>query len=87
MLEDQALCIFVVQTCCMDESNTFVHTILHSVYPALIVGMTYSTCMCIYFHQLLEDNFDVKQKVQEILTENDYDKKRARTMDIDDFLG
>jgi hypothetical protein len=29
----------------------------------------------------------VKKKIQEILTENDYDKKRARTMDIDDFLG
>jgi hypothetical protein len=36
---------------------------------------------------LLDDHFDVKQKIQEILTENDYGKKRARTMDIDDFLG
>lgn len=37
--------------------------------------------------QLPDENFDVKKKVQEILTENEYDKKRARTMDIDDFLG
>ncbi|XP_063428976.1 probable dimethyladenosine transferase [Mytilus trossulus] len=32
-------------------------------------------------------DFDVKTKVAELLQKNEYDKKRARTMDIDDFLG
>nr|XP_011431712.2 probable dimethyladenosine transferase [Crassostrea gigas] len=32
-------------------------------------------------------DFDVKAKVTEILEKGDFEKKRARTMDIDDFLG
>lgn len=32
-------------------------------------------------------DFDVKSKVTEILEKGDFEKKRARTMDIDDFLG
>ncbi|KAL3869854.1 hypothetical protein ACJMK2_042482 [Sinanodonta woodiana] len=32
-------------------------------------------------------NFDVKEKVNEILEKNKYGNKRARMMDIDDFLG
>lgn len=35
---------------------------------------------------MLEENFDMKTKIQEILNENDFSKKRARSMDIDDFL-
>ena len=35
---------------------------------------------------MVDDDFDIKAKVQDILQENDFDKKRARTMDIDDFL-
>ncbi|CAH1775990.1 unnamed protein product [Owenia fusiformis] len=35
----------------------------------------------------LGDDFDMKKKIEDLLTENDYEKKRARTMDIDDFLG
>merc|ERR1712142_373372 len=35
---------------------------------------------------LIEDGFDMKTKILEVLSENDFDKKRARTMDIDDFL-
>ena len=32
-------------------------------------------------------DFDTKTKVTELLEKNGYDQKRARTMDIDDFLG
>lgn len=32
-------------------------------------------------------DFDVKTKVEEILVKNGFDQKRARSMDIDDFLG
>lgn len=35
---------------------------------------------------MVDSDFDIKTKVQEILKENEFDKKRARTMDIDDFL-
>lgn len=35
---------------------------------------------------MVDDDFDIKVKVQEILQENGFDKKRARSMDIDDFL-
>ncbi|XP_048256030.1 probable dimethyladenosine transferase [Haliotis rufescens] len=31
-------------------------------------------------------DFDIKEKVVKILEETSFDKKRARTMDIDDFL-
>ena len=37
--------------------------------------------------KMVDEGFDVKEKVQKLLTENGYDKKRARTMDMDDFLG
>ena len=37
--------------------------------------------------QPVPDDFDVKTKVNELLEQNDFEKKRARTMDIDDFLG
>ena len=36
---------------------------------------------------MVDEGFDIKEKVQKLLTENGYDKKRARTMDMDDFLG
>lgn len=32
------------------------------------------------------DEFDIKSKVEDILTTNEADQKRARTMDIDDFM-
>lgn len=32
-------------------------------------------------------DFNVKTKVEELLVKNEFDKKRSRTMDIDDFLG
>ena len=34
----------------------------------------------------LDASFDMKDKVTEILNKNDFTEKRARTMDIDDFL-
>jgi len=37
--------------------------------------------------QMVDEEFDIKEKVQKLLAESDYDKKRARTMDMDDFLG
>jgi len=37
--------------------------------------------------QMVDEEFDIKEKVQKLLAEGDYDKKRARTMDMDDFLG
>lgn len=39
------------------------------------------------FFQMVDGEFDIKEKVQKLLTEGGYDKKRARTMDMDDFLG
>jgi hypothetical protein len=32
-------------------------------------------------------DFDVKVKVTDLLEKSGYEQKRARTMDIDDFLG
>lgn len=37
--------------------------------------------------QPIPADFDGKTKVTELLEKNGYDQKRARTMDIDDFLG
>lgn len=34
----------------------------------------------------IPDAFDIKAKVQDILVNGNFDKKRARTMDVDDFL-
>ena len=36
---------------------------------------------------MVDADFDIKEKVQKLLTEGGYDKMRARTMDMDDFLG
>jgi len=41
---------------------------------------------CSMSDHLIEADFDMKDKILTILTENEFDKKRARTMDIDDFL-
>ncbi|XP_065070258.1 probable dimethyladenosine transferase [Rhopilema esculentum] len=35
---------------------------------------------------MIDKEFDIKEKIRSILEENGFDKKRARTMDIDDFL-
>ena len=35
---------------------------------------------------MVDADFDIKTKILELLQDNDFDKKRARTMDIDDFL-
>ncbi len=40
----------------------------------------------IYFLKPIPDSFDMKTKVEEILTKSGFIEKRARTMDIDDFL-
>lgn len=32
------------------------------------------------------EELDIKSKVDDILTSNESDQKRARTMDIDDFM-
>ncbi|KAJ8316565.1 hypothetical protein KUTeg_005887 [Tegillarca granosa] len=37
--------------------------------------------------QLVSPDFDIKLKITDILDKNGFEKKRARTMDIDDFLG
>jgi hypothetical protein len=34
----------------------------------------------------LPDSFDMKKKVDEILNKNGFSEKRARTLDMDDFL-
>ncbi len=36
--------------------------------------------------QSLPSDFDMREKIEEILTSNDFAQKRARSMDIDDFL-
>lgn len=53
--------------------SAFVHCILSQI--------------CLHFLQPVAPDFDVKAKVTEILEKGDFEKKRARTMDIDDFLG
>lgn len=35
---------------------------------------------------MVDADFSMKDKVNDILSNNDFGKKRARTMDIDDFL-
>ena len=36
---------------------------------------------------MVDADFDIKEKIQKLLTEGGYDKMRARAMDMDDFLG
>ncbi len=41
---------------------------------------------CSLNNKVLPDSFEMKQKVEEILSKNGFSEKRARSMDIDDFL-
>lgn len=41
---------------------------------------------CSLNNKEIPENFNIKEKLEEILAEVDADKKRARTMDIDDFM-
>jgi len=55
-------------------------------------------CVCVYIYiylsvyyiliylQTLPDDFDIKQLINHILKKADAENKRARTMDIDDFI-
>ena len=36
---------------------------------------------------MMDADFSMKDKVSNLLEQNEFDKKRPRTMDIDDFLG
>jgi hypothetical protein len=36
---------------------------------------------------MLDADFNIKEKIHQLLIDGGYDKMRARTMDIDDFLG
>lgn len=41
---------------------------------------------CSVSNKVVETNLDIKEKVESILVASKYDKKRARSLDIDDFL-
>ena len=41
----------------------------------------------IFWLQPLAPDFSMRSKIEEILTTNEFEKKRSRSMDIDDFLG
>ncbi|ELU03615.1 hypothetical protein CAPTEDRAFT_91306 [Capitella teleta] len=41
---------------------------------------------CAVSEVMVPEDFCIKSKVSSILTTNDFEKSRARTMDIDDFL-
>lgn len=57
--------------------------------PLLLViycdQLSLSMSFC-YFPQEIAPDFDIKRLVEKILTESGADQKRARTMDIDDFM-
>lgn len=36
--------------------------------------------------QMIEDDFDIKKKVEEVLTESGFSEQRAAKMDVDDLL-
>jgi hypothetical protein len=36
--------------------------------------------------QKIPEDFDIKQKIEEVLKQDAFNEKRARTMDIDDFM-
>ena len=43
-------------------------------------------CIYIFTFKSFDEGFDMKEKIKPLLTEGGFDSKRARTMDIDDFL-
>ena len=46
----------------------------------------YNSCIFLYFLQIIPENFDMKQKIDSILLNSQSETKRARSMDIDDFM-
>jgi len=61
-------------------SAAFKHT---AVYTAL--EKNFQTHASLH-NIIVPDNFSVKEKIQEILVDSGFDQKRARTMDMDDFI-
>lgn len=51
-----------------------------------IVYFNWATRYFIIKFQDIPEDFDIKQKVNEILMKCEADQMRARTMDIDDFM-
>ena len=49
------------------------------------VQKTISKLLLLCF-QPVPEHLDMREKAIELLQKNDFEKKRARTMDIDDFL-
>ena len=64
----------------------FINTV---IIRACVYVRSLPSCNLIFdlMSQMVDEQFDIKEKVQKLLAESDYDKKRARTMDMDDFLG
>jgi len=50
-----------------------------------MIEQNYRT-QCSMNDTMVDADFNIKEKVQKLLEENDFSQKRARTMDIDDFL-
>lgn len=57
-------------------------SLVTSLQDVLVTNYLHTT----YFFQMVDADFDIKTKILELLQDKDFDKKRARTMDIDDFL-
>lgn len=50
-----------------------------------MIEQNYRT-QCSMNDTMVDADFNIKEKVQKLLEENNFSQKRARTMDIDDFL-
>lgn len=77
----------------MLEKNYKMHCSLNNMvswrsspYTTSMINNNDQDLILFFFAQMVDADFDIKENVQKILTDSGYDKKRARTMDIDDFL-
>ena len=77
--------VFLILDMRSKDQNVFDQALIRAaVYVSSLLS-----CNLIFdlLSQMVDEQFDIKEKVQKLLAESDYDKKRARTMDMDDFLG
>lgn len=65
-------------------TNTLLFLMAHCLMGACLFFAESLTSYSLF--QDIPENFDIKEKVQEILTKSETDQMRARMMDIDDFM-
>jgi 18S rRNA (adenine1779-N6/adenine1780-N6)-dimethyltransferase len=68
-----------------NRKNKTLHSTFTTKSVLKVLEENYKT-FCSLNNEMLEEGFDIKKTVEEVLRIEDFNEKRAAKMDLDDFL-